>query len=106
MDNLKDMKRTSYCGLLRKEHISTEQAIMGWVQKSRNLGGLIFADIRDTQGICQVVFDIHEDQSLFEKASTLGSEYVVAIKGIIRERESKNSNIPTGDIEIEAKEQE
>ena len=104
MDNLKNIKRTTYCGLLRNEHIGTEQVIMGWVQKSRNLGGLIFADIRDTKGICQVVFDTNIDEALFEKAEDLGSEYVVAVRGIVRERESKNPNIETGDIEILATE--
>ena len=59
MDNLKSIKRSLYCGQLRNEHIDTDQVIMGWVQKARNLGGLIFADIRDTKGLCQVVFDIN-----------------------------------------------
>lgn len=104
MDNLKDIKRSIYAGKLREDHIGTEQTLMGWVQKSRNLGGLIFADIRDREGICQVVFDINIDSDLFNKAETLGSEFVVAVRGIIRERESKNPNIPTGNIELIAKE--
>lgn len=104
MDNLKGIKRSIYAGKLREDHIGTEQTLMGWVQKSRNLGGLIFADIRDREGICQVVFDINIDSDLFNKAETLGSEFVVAVRGIIRERESKNPNIPTGNIELIAKE--
>lgn len=104
MDNLKGMKRTVYCGELRSEHIGLTQTIMGWVQKARNLGGLIFADIRDTSGICQVVFDINEASDVFEKACSLGTEFVVAISGTIRERESKNPNMPTGDIELLASE--
>lgn len=104
MDNISGIKRTSYAGSLRDSHIGTEQVLMGWVQKSRNLGGLIFADIRDRSGICQVVFDINEDQALFQKAEELGSEYVIAIRGTVRERESKNNNIPTGNIEILASE--
>ena len=73
---------------------------MGWIQKSRNLGGLIFADIRDTSGLCQIVFDINDNKELFEKAENLGSEYVVAVKGIIKERQAKNPNMATGDIEV------
>ena len=100
MDTLNGLKRTIYCGQLRKEHIGSEQVVMGWVQKSRNLGGLIFADIRDREGICQAIFDVEVDKELFDKAAQLGSEYVVAVRGKIRERESKNTNIPTGDIEL------
>ncbi len=104
MDNLTGIKRTIYCGQLNENFIGTEQILMGWVQKSRNLGGLIFADIRDREGLCQVVFDINVDTELFEKAELLGSEYVVAVRGKIRERESKNPNIPTGNVELIASE--
>lgn len=104
MDNLHGIKRSIYSGDLREDHIGTEQTLMGWIQKSRNLGGLIFADIRDREGICQVVFDINLDTELFNKAETLGSEFVVAVRGSIRERESKNPNLPTGNIELIAKE--
>lgn len=94
------MKRTHYCGDLRNEHINQEVVLMGWVQRARNLGGLIFVDLRDREGICQIVFDEEIDKQAFEKASKIGSEYVISISGIVRERSSKNSNIPTGDIEI------
>lgn len=100
METLKGLKRSNYCGTLRIEHADREVVLMGWIQKSRNLGGLIFADIRDTSGLCQIVFDINDNKELFEKAENLGSEYVVAVKGIIKERQAKNPNIATGDIEV------
>lgn len=104
METLKGLKRSNYCSTLRITDIDKEVTLMGWIQKSRNLGGLIFADIRDTSGLCQVVFDININKELFEKAETLGSEYVVAVKGIVKERQAKNPNIETGDIEIIANE--
>lgn len=100
METLKGLKRSDYCGTLRIENVDKEVMLMGWIQKSRNLGGLIFADIRDTSGLCQIVFDINDNKELFEKAENLGSEYVVAVKGIIKERQAKNPNIATGDIEV------
>ena len=100
METLKGLKRSDYCGTLRIENVDKEVVLMGWIQKSRNLGGLIFADIRDTSGLCQIVFDINDNKELFEKAENLGSEYVVAVKGIIKERQAKNPNIATGDIEV------
>ena len=100
METLKGLKRSNYCGTLRIEDADREVVLMGWIQKSRNLGGLIFADIRDTSGLCQIVFDINDNKELFEKAENLGSEYVVAVKGIIKERQAKNPNIATGDIEV------
>ena len=77
---------------------------MGWVQKKRNLGGLVFVDLRDRGGICQIVFDTDVDKEAFEKAEKLGSEYVIAVKGEVRERQSKNPNMPTGDVEVFANE--
>lgn len=100
METLKGLKRSDYCGTLRIENVDKEVVLMGWIQKSRNLGGLIFADIRDTSGLCQIVFDINDNKELFEKAENLGSEYVVAVKGTIKERQAKNPNIATGDIEV------
>lgn len=93
-------KRTHMCGELRKENIGEEVVLNGWVQKRRNLGGLIFCDIRDKTGISQVVFNDKIPQELFEKADTLRSEYVIGIKGRVAERESKNPELPTGDIEV------
>ena len=96
--------RTDYCGDLRMKDSGREVMICGWVQKQRNLGSLIFVDLRDRSGICQIVFDESTPKDVFESASTLKSEYVIAVKGVLRERGSKNLNIPTGEVEIEAKE--
>lgn len=93
-------KRTHMCGELRKEDIGEHVVLNGWIQKRRNLGGLIFCDVRDKTGITQVVFDDKIPQALFDQADTLRSEYVVGIKGLVKERESKNGSIPTGDIEV------
>ncbi|MBM7561611.1 aspartate--tRNA ligase [Fusibacter tunisiensis] len=97
---LNGMKRTHYCGDVRESHIDTEVVLMGWVQKRRNLGSLIFVDLRDRTGICQVVFDTAVSEEAFEKASTVRGEYVLAIRGTVKKRESINPNIPTGMIEI------
>ena len=88
------------CGELRSSNIGENVILNGWIQKRRNLGGLIFCDVRDKTGITQVVFDDKIPQELFDKADTLRSEYVVGIKGVVKERESKNSDIDTGDIEV------
>lgn len=104
MDNLKGLKRTHYCGDLRIANVGEEVVLNGWVQKKRNLGGLVFVDLRDVRGISQIIFDTNVSEEAFNKAEKLGSEYVVAVKGIVRERQSKNPNMPTGDIEIEATE--
>ncbi|HIU26080.1 MAG TPA: aspartate--tRNA ligase [Candidatus Copromorpha excrementigallinarum] len=93
-------KRTHMCGQLRKENIGEQVVLNGWVQKRRNLGGLIFCDIRDKTGITQVVFNDKIEKAVFDKADALRSEYVVGIKGTVAERESKNSSMDTGDIEI------
>ena len=104
MDNLKGLKRTHYCGDLRIANVGEEVVLNGWVQKKRNLGGLVFVDLRDIRGISQIIFDTNVSEEAFNKAEKLGSEYVVAVKGIVRERQSKNPNMATGDIEIEASE--
>lgn len=104
MENLKGLKRTHYCGDLRIANVGEEVVLNGWVQKKRNLGGLVFVDLRDVRGISQIIFDTNVSEEAFNKAEKLGSEYVVAVKGIVRERQSKNPNMPTGDIEIEATE--
>lgn len=93
-------KRTHMCGVLNSGNIDESVILNGWIQKRRNLGGLIFCDVRDKTGIVQVVFDDKIPQELFDKADTLRSEYVVGIKGIVKERHAKNSELPTGDIEI------
>ena len=104
MENLKGLKRSHYCGDLRIDNVGQEVVLNGWVQKKRNLGGLVFVDLRDIRGISQIIFDTNVSEEAFNKAEKLGSEYVVAVKGIVRERQSKNPNMPTGDIEIEATE--
>ena len=99
MDRMGNLRRSIYAGELRDSNIDETVTLMGWVARSRNLGALIFADIRDIKGIAQVVFD-GEDKELFEKAGSLRAEYVVAIKGVVRERSSKNAELPTGDVEV------
>jgi aspartyl-tRNA synthetase len=97
-------KRTDMCGDLRMEDAGREVVLNGWVAKKRNLGGLIFADLRDRTGITQIVFDDKTEKPVFELADTLKSEYVIGVKGTVTERESKNKKIPTGDIEVRATE--
>lgn len=104
METLKGLKRTHYCGDLRMDNVGQEVILNGWVQKKRNLGGLVFVDLRDIRGISQIIFDADVSKDAFEKAEKLGSEYVIAVKGTVRERQSKNPNMATGDIEISATE--
>ncbi len=103
MDTIKGMKRTAMCGRLREENIGEQAVLMGWVAKARDMGGLIFVDIRDRSGISQVVFE-PENKELIEKASRLKSEFVIAVRGTVRRRESVNKKIPTGMIEVVAEE--
>ena len=100
MDTLQNFLRTDYCGNFRASHVGQEISVCGWVQRQRNLGGLIFVDLRDRTGLVQLSFDDSTDKAIFEKASTLRSEYVIAATGLVRERESKTNKIATGDIEI------
>lgn len=93
-------KRTHMCGELRPADEGKEVVLNGWVAKRRNLGGLIFVDLRDKTGITQITFDDQIPQAVFDKADALRSEYVVGIKGIVRMRSAKNTNIPTGEIEV------
>ncbi len=96
-------KRTHMCGTLGMSDVDREVVLNGWVAKRRNLGGLIFVDLRDKTGIVQVTFDDSIPQELFDKADSLRSEYVIGIKGIVKERSAKNANLATGDIEVFAK---
>lgn len=98
------LRRTNMCGQLTLEDEGKEVILMGWVQKERDLGSLIFVDLRDTTGISQVVFDDTISEEVFKKAQIVRSEYVLAVKGIVRKRQSINKEIPTGEIEILAKE--
>lgn len=97
-DNMKGLKRTHYCGEV--EGIGSEVTVGGYVQKARDLGNLIFIDLRDRTGIVQLAFDDSTDREIFEKASSCRSEFVLMAKGTVRERESKNADIKTGNIEI------
>ncbi|MBQ5333559.1 MAG: aspartate--tRNA ligase [Oscillospiraceae bacterium] len=97
-DNMKGLKRTHYCGEV--EGIGSEVTVGGYVQKARDLGNLIFIDLRDRTGIVQLAFDDSTDREIFEKASSCRSEFVLMAKGTVRERESKNAEIKTGNIEI------
>ena len=101
MDNMTGLKRTDYCGTLRGTDVGREVVVCGWVAKQRDLGSLIFADLRDRTGIVQLAFDDSTDRDVFNKAFAVRSEYVLMAKGTVRERSSKNSEIPTGDIEID-----
>ncbi|MDH8677129.1 aspartate--tRNA ligase [Fusibacter bizertensis] len=97
---LNGLKRSHYGGELRENHIGETVTLMGWVQKRRNLGGLIFVDLRDKSGICQIVFDTAVSEEAFNKANSIRNEYVIAITGKVTKRESVNNNLPTGQVEI------
>lgn len=99
---MKGLKRSCYAGELTAKDIGTTVTVAGWVQKIRDLGNLVFIDLRDRSGIVQLSFDDSTDRGLFEKASSVRSEYVVIVQGIVRKRESVNKDIPTGEIEIYA----
>ena len=103
MDTMNGLKRTDYCGTLNAEFVGKEVTVAGWVQRRRDLGALIFIDLRDRTGVVQLAFDDNTDREVFDKAFTVRSEYVLMAKGVVRERSSKNKDIPTGDIEIEVK---
>ncbi len=97
---LGNMKRTDYCGTLTEKDIGREVCVMGWVQKQRDLGSLIFIDLRDRTGIVQLAFDDTTEKDIHEKAFSARSEFVLGAVGTVRERSSKNANIPTGAVEI------
>ncbi len=98
------MFRTKTCGELRISDAGSNVTLAGWVQRTRKMGGMTFVDMRDRYGVTQVVFNNETDASLCEKANHLGREYVIQVTGTVAERSSKNSNLPTGDIEIIASE--
>ena len=101
LDRMEGLKRTHYCGTLRRENEGEIVTVCGWIQRQRDLGGLIFADLRDRTGIVQLAFDDTTEKNIFEKAFALRSEYVVMASGKVRVRSSINNEIPTGEIEIE-----
>ena len=93
-------KRTHYCGTLTKNEIGKRVCVLGWAQKQRDLGSLIFIDLRDRSGIIQLAFDEKTPKEIFDKAFTVRAEFVLCAKGVVRERATINKNIPTGEIEI------
>lgn len=103
-ETMAGFSRSHYCGELRPQHIGQEVAVCGWVQRQRDLGQLIFIDLRDRTGIVQLAFDDDSKTELFQKAFSARAEFVLAAKGTVRERASKNMEIPTGEIEIEVSE--
>lgn len=104
MESMNGFKRTTYCGTLRSGNSGEEIAVCGWVQRQRDLGQLIFVDLRDRTGILQLAFDDNTDREIFKKAAAVRGEYVLAAKGRLRERSSKNKDIPTGEVELEVTE--
>ena len=103
MDTLKGLKRTAYCAEFNMSNVGEEITVYGWVQRQRDLGTLIFVDVRDRSGIIQLSFNSETAPEIFEKAHSVRPEYVVAAVGTVAERESKNPDIPTGDIEVMVK---
>src|SRR5690606_11766944 len=95
------MYRSHNCGQLTAVDINKEVTLAGWVQKSRDKGFMIWVDLRDRYGITQLIFDSERTETaVFELAKTLGREFVIQVKGSVIERESKNANMATGDIEV------
>jgi aspartyl-tRNA synthetase len=106
IDLLGDLKRTDYCGDLRRKDVDREVTLLGWVQRRRDLGGLIFVELRDRQGIVQVVFNPELNRQAHEKAQSLRSEFVVGLKGkvVARPEGTLNPKLKTGEIEVIAQE--
>ena len=102
--NRQNMLRSHTCGALNISNLGNEVTLSGWVQKSRDLGGMTFVDLRDRFGITQLVFNMDSNEDLCSDARKLGREFVVQVKGTVIERSSKNKKIPTGEIEIEVSE--
>ena len=94
------MYRTHTCGELNLEQLNKHISLAGWVQRSRDLGGMTFVDLRDRYGITQLVFNMEENRDLCLEARKLGREFVIQITGKVTERSNKNPKLPTGDIEI------
>ena len=98
------LKRTNMCGELRIGDVGREVTLFGWVQRQRDLGQLIFIDLRDRTGIVQLAFSDATEKSVFEKAASCRSEFVLGVRGKVAERSAKTDKIPTGDIEIQVEE--
>ena len=100
METMGNLRRTHYVGGLRLADAGTEMTVAGSIAKCRDKGGIIFADLRDTTGVLQMVFDDGTDREVFAKAQSLKSEYVVIARGTLRERDAKTDKIPTGEVEL------
>ena len=100
-DTMQGLKRTHYCGEVTEAAIGSEVVVSGWVQRARNLGNLIFIDLRDRSGVVQLAFGDKTDRAIFEKAAGVRGEYVLMAKGVLRRRESVNKEFKTGEVEIE-----
>ncbi|MGN0524938.1 aspartate--tRNA ligase [Eubacterium sp.] len=99
-NSIKGMKRTDYCARFDINNVGQTITVFGWVQRQRDLGNLIFIDLRDRTGIIQLSFNDQTDREIFAAAQSVRSEFVIAATGVVAERESKNKDIPTGDIEV------
>lgn len=99
-ESLNGLKRNQMCGELRESHVGQKVTVMGWVQRKRNLGSLVFIDLRDRTGLLQVVFGEEINKEAFEKADLAKSEYCIAVTGEIIKREAPNANLPTGMVEL------
>src|SRR3989454_8922772 len=106
LDFLGDLRRTHMCGVLRSSDAGKRAVLMGWVNRRRDLGNLVFIDVRDRTGVTQVVCNKELNPAIHEKASRLRNEYVIAAIGTVKQREPNtiNRNIPTGEIELVAEE--
>lgn len=104
IEKMGGLRRSHYAGELREKNIGEEVTLMGWVQGARSFGSIVFVDIRDVSGISQIVFDEESGAEVVAKAEKLRSEFVIAVKGKVRERSSINEEIPTGKIEVLASE--
>ena len=105
-ESMKGLHRTCRCAEVTKEMTGSRVTLMGWVQKARNKGGLVFVDLRDRSGIMQVIFENGSiDEEGFEKAGKLRSEFVIAVTGIVEKRGGAvNENLATGELELRANE--
>src|SRR5438876_4102073 len=102
LDFLGELRRTHTCGELRSSHAGSRVVLMGWVHRRRDLGGVLFIHLRDRDGVTQLVFRSDGDPAVHAKAESLGSEYVIAIQGLVERRsaDTVNTAIDTGEVEV------
>ena len=99
MDKMGNLRRTHYSAAITKDMVGQEVIVAGYIAKARDLGAVIFCDVRDTKGIIQLSFDDECPRDSFEKAKTLRGEFVVMARGLVSLRENPNPNMPTGEVE-------